>query len=63
MTDVAGRVGDRMAGPLSLSDLAVVAAGARPERLDVIDEAIVTPCCGLMAAFAVIRRLGMRIKE
>ena len=63
MTDVAGRVGDRMAGPLSLSDLAVVAAGARPERLDVIDEAVVAPRCGLVATFAVICRDGMRIKE
>ena len=63
MTDVAGRVGDGVAGALSLSDLAVVAAGARPERLDMIDEAIVTPRCGLVAAFAVIRRDGMSIEE
>jgi hypothetical protein len=63
MTDVAGRVGDGMVAPLSLSELAVVAVGARPERLDMIDEAIVAPRRGLVAAFAVIRRDGMRIKQ
>lgn len=63
MTGVAGRIGDGMVGTLSLSDLAVVATGARSERLDVIDETIVSPRRGLVAAFAVIRRDGMPIKE
>ena len=63
MTHVAGGVRNGVTGPLSLSDLAVVAARARGERLDVIDEAIVAPRRRLVTAFAIIRRFGMRIEQ
>jgi hypothetical protein len=63
MTDVAGRVGDGVTRLLSHGDLVVVAIRTRPERLDVIHEAIVAPRRRLMAALAVIRRYGMPIEE
>ncbi len=60
MTGVACRIGDDVIGRFAHSSLVVVAIGARSECLDMIDESIVAPRRRLVAAFAIIRRHGMR---
>jgi hypothetical protein len=60
MTGVTSRLGDDVLSSLANGNLVIVAIGTRSERLGVIDESIIAPSCRLMAAFAVIRRYGMR---
>lgn len=60
MTGVASRLGDDVLLSLADSNFVVVAIGTRSERLGVIDESIIAPSRRLVAAFAVIRRYGMR---
>jgi hypothetical protein len=59
MTSVARRLRDEVVSTLALGSLVVVTIRTRSERLGVIDETIVAPGRGLMAAFAVIGRFGM----
>lgn len=63
MTGVAGGVRDHVAWVLALRDTTVVAVGAWPESLSVVDESVVAPRRRKMAAFTVIRGDGMRAEQ